>query len=417
MLKKIGAITAVDALTKLLGYLLLPVYLGLMPKIEFGEFGYLTSAIAYTSLILGLCLYVPFIRNYCAADNDIEKKKIVSTIFIGLVLWLLLVDITFVTLKPFLQGVFENFFEIKIFGSIKYYLFIGAINSAIVLLYCYALLMARKTTSEMAFYLLVKFLTFTGISIFFIYANPWGKDTVVNRLLGTVVAEFLITIAYVLFKFISYFSWLFDRNVFFANLRIAIPLIPAALISLFTAVIDRRLIAQYHGMADLANYNLALQALAPVQMLMSAVQVAWAPHLFSIKNNRDALQQSMRLIWISLFVMVVATLLITFSVYAAIQLKYISFEYDKVPLVILFASFGAIASALVQLNNNMFVQLEKTSFQFGISLFLLTLNWALNIYWVPSYSIYGAAASAAISNGFCLIAGLYLLKKLVKRQA
>ena len=277
--------------------------------------------------------------------------------------------------------------------------------------------MARKTTSEMAFYLLVKFLTFTGISIFFIYANPWGKDTVVNRLLGTVVAEFLITIAYVLFKFISYFSWLFDRNVFFANLRIAIPLIPAALISLFTAVIDRRLIAQYHGMADLANYNLALQALAPVQMLMSAVQVAWAPHLFSIKNNRDALQQSMRLIWISLFVMVVATLLITFSVYAAIQLKYISFEYDKVPLVILFASFGAIASALVQLNNNMFVQLEKTSFQFGISLFLLTLNWALNIYWVPSYSIYGAAASAAISNGFCLIAGLYLLKKLVKRQA
>jgi len=382
-----------------------------MPKIEFGEFGYLTSAIAYTSLIFGLCLYVPFIRNYCAADNDIEKKKIVSTIFIGLVLWLLLVDISFIALKPFFQDIFEKFFEIKIFGSIKYYLFIGAINSGIVLLYCYALLMARKTTSEIVGYLLIKFFILTSINILCIYANLWGKDTVVNRLLATVVAEFLITIAYFSYKFISFFSWFFDRGVFFANLRIAIPLIPAALISLFTSVIDRRLIAQYHGLADLANYNLALQALAPMQMLMSAVQVAWAPHLFSIKKKKDALERSTRLIWISLGVMCLMALIISFAVYFAIHEKFISEDYDSVPMIILVASVGAIANALVQLNNNMFVQFDKTTMQFFLSLLLLSLNWTFNIYLVPIYSSYGAAMAAGVANTLVLVIGLRLLHK------
>jgi O-antigen/teichoic acid export membrane protein len=417
LLKKIGAITAVDALTKLLSYLLLPVYLGLMPKIEFGEFGFLTGALGYASMILGLSMYVPFIRNYCAVESELEKLKLVSTIFTSLLAWIVFIDILLIVLKPLLLEAFAHFFEITVFADKKYYLVILAINSGIASLYCYSLLMARKTTREIIIFTLIKFFVLTMFNLLILYTDPWQQDTVVNRLLSTVVAELAITLGYVATTFRPYLKLTLDQKLLKSNLLIAIPLIPSALVGLFIAVIDRRLIAQHHGLADLANYNLAIQALVPIQMLMSAVQVAWAPHLFSVKDNCDALRQSMHLIWIALAIMVVATLIIFLIFYFAIYVQFISFEYKQVPFIILFASIGVIFGSLIQLNNNMFVQLAKTELQLWVAIFMLIVNWSMNLYLVPIYSSYGAAMSAGASNVLALAFGLYLLNKTLKRES
>jgi O-antigen/teichoic acid export membrane protein len=388
-----------------------------MPKIEFGEFGFLTSALSYASLILGLYLYVPFIRNYCAAESESEKQDIVSTIFISLVIWLVFIDVFLIVLKPLLFEGFAKFFEITASADKKYYLVILAINSGIASLYCYSLLMARKTTREIIVFTALKFAVLTIFSLLILYTNPWQQDTVVNRLLSTVIAELAITLGYVLTIFRPYLQLMLDRKLLRSNLFIAIPLIPSALIGLLIAIIDRRLIAQHHGLADLANYNLAMQALVPIQMLMSAVQVAWAPHLFSIKNSHDALKQSVHLIGIALAIMVAATLMIFLAIYSAIQAQFISIDYEKVPFIVLFASIGAISSALAHLNNNMFVQLAKTGLQLLIAVFFLVVNLILNIYLVPEYSSYGAAMSAGVSNILALVVGLYLLHKTVKKEA
>jgi O-antigen/teichoic acid export membrane protein len=415
LLKKIGAITAVDALTKVLGYLLLPVYLGLMPKVEFGEFGFLTSALTYASLILGLYLYVPFIRNYCALDCEAKKQELVSTIFISLLTWLLLIDILFIIFKPLLIERYAIFFEITISIDAKFYLTILLINSGIAMLYCYSLLMARKTTSEIIVFTVLKFAVVTILNLSLLFNNPWQQDSVFNRLLSTAIAELAVMLGYVFTIFRPYLKLSVNSNLLQLNLRIGIPLIPSALMGLFIAIIDRKLIAQYHGLADLANYNLAMQALAPIQMLMSAVQVAWSPHLFSIKNNREALAKSVRLMTVALIVMIAGALSIALAIYLAISSSLISAEYKEVPIIILFASVGSIAAALFHLNNNMFVQLGKTGIQLVITLLLLGSNWMLNLILVPSHSSYGAAVSAGISNVFALAIGLFFIYKTVNR--
>jgi len=91
MLKKIGLISIANAVTSLGGYLLLPIYLSLMTQEEFGEFSFIVSVMGSLSLLVGLSLYVPFIRNFCAdTSNDLTRSELVSTIFNSLLFGYLL---------------------------------------------------------------------------------------------------------------------------------------------------------------------------------------------------------------------------------------------------------------------------------------------------------------------------------------
>ena len=62
MLKKIGLISIANAITSVGGYLLLPVYLGLMTQKEFGEFSFIVSVMGSLSLLIGLsCMFHLFV--------------------------------------------------------------------------------------------------------------------------------------------------------------------------------------------------------------------------------------------------------------------------------------------------------------------------------------------------------------------
>jgi O-antigen/teichoic acid export membrane protein len=416
LLKKIGSITVADILTKAFGYFLLPVYLGLMPKLEFGEFGFITSALSYMALILGLYLYVPFIRNYSALENDVNKQELVSTIFVSLLIWLITIDILLLALKPLLIEPFAHFFEIRISIDNKFYLTVLLLNSGIAMLYCYSLLIARKSTREIVVFTILKYVVVTIFTLVLIYTDPWDQDSVFNRLLSTAIAELIVMLGYVVFLFGSYLNLSINVTLLRASLRVAIPLIPSALMGLFLAIIDRRLIAQHHGLGELANYNLAMQALAPINMVMSAILMAWAPYLFSIKNNREALAKSVRLMTAGLVIMTLAGALISFAFYLGVALKFISVDYRGVPLLILSASIGVIASALVHLNNNMFVHLGITGIQLANTALLLIVNWALNLILIPNFYSFGAAISAGISNILALALGLLFLYKVINKN-
>lgn len=412
MLKKIGAITAVDALTKVLGYLLLPVYLGLMPKVEFGEFGFLTSALTYASLILGLYLYVPFIRNYCALNCESKKRELVSTILLGLLIWLLLINIPLIALKPLLIEIFSHFFEITTLVDEKYYLSIVLINTGIAMLYCYSLLMARKSTKEIVVFIVIKFAVATIINLSLLYINPWQQDSVLNRLIGTAIAELAVMLGYVFTIIRPYIKLSVNKILLKSNLRIAIPLIPSALISLFVAVIDRKIIAQHHGLAEVADYNLAMQALAPIQMLMSAVQVAWAPHVFSMVDASHLLRQSIRLMLITSIVMFASAIAISFAVNISISYGFISKIYINVPGLMLLLSIGVIIGSLTHVTGNLFIYFKKTNWMLLVSFVALVCNLVANVLLVPLFSTVGAATSLAISNAILLALSWFAINRM-----
>ena len=90
-------------------------------------------------------------------------------------------------------------------------------------------------------------------------------------------------------------------------------------------------------------------------------------------------------------------------------------EYNSVPKIIIYASFGVIASSLIHLNSNMFVHINKTHYQLFVGVIILAINWIVNILLIPQYSFYGAAIAAGVANTIGLIVGLGLLYIILRR--
>jgi len=416
LFKKIGIVTFADAITKGIGFLIIPVYLGLMPQHEYGEYSFILSFVGPFSLIIGLSVYVPFIRNFCVDNADIStQEELVSTVFISLFLWLIVVNLLLFFFKSFLLDFYTALFHISEFVDIKYYLILLLLNTGIILLYCYSLLIGRNSTKEIVVFTITKFI-FTSISsILFLYFKVLGNESVLNRLFGIFIAEFIVAFTYIIFYVKPYISFEINSTILKAQLKSALPLVPAGLLSLFIVMIDRTLITEHHGLEELASYNLAMAAMMPIHMLMSATQVVWAPHLFSLNSNQLALKQTINIMKISFFVMSAGVAVASALLHLAINYGFISQEYNSVPKIIIFASFGVIASSLIHLNSNMFVHINKTHYLLFVGIIIVAINWIVNILLIPQYSFYGATIAAGIANTIGLFVGLGLLYIILRR--
>ena len=417
MLKKIGLITITNIIIAAVGYLLLPIYLRLMTQEEFGEFSFIISIMSSFSLILSLSLYVPFIRNYCADEtDDLMRSNLVSTVFNSLFIWLIIIDLFLLLAKPLIIDIYIGFFNISNFANEKYYLVLLSLNTGGILLYCYSLLMAKKNTRAIITFTLSRFIFVSASSLIFIYFNFLGQESVINRLFGVFIAELLVTLAYLLIYVIPNISLRINLLLLKDQFKIALPLIPSGLIGLITVAFDRGLITEHHGLKELANYNLAMMALVPMHMVMTATQVAWAPHLFSLKDPKSAMRQTIKIMKIAFLLMIISAPLLSFAIYLALIYNFIGAEYSVVPKIIIYASIGVIALVLLQLNNNMFVYLKKTKYQFGIGLMILIINLSVNILLIPNYSFYGATVAAGLANLTGLGVGLFLLIRMTKNK-
>ena len=417
MLKKIGLITITNIIIAAVGYLLLPIYLRLMTQEEFGEFSFIISIMSSFSLILSLSLYVPFIRNYCADEtDDLMRSNLVSTVFNSLFIWLIIIDLFLLLAKPLIIDIYIGFFNISNFANEKYYLVLLSLNTGGILLYCYSLLMAKKNTRAIITFTLSRFIFVSASSLIFIYFNFLGQESVINRLFGVFIAELLVTLAYLFIYVIPNISLRINLLLLKDQFKIALPLIPSGLIGLITVAFDRGLITEHHGLKELANYNLAMMALVPMHMVMTATQVAWAPHLFSLKDPKSAMRQTIKTMKIAFLLMIISAPLLSLAIYLALIYNFIGAEYSVVPKIIIYASIGVIALVLLQLNNNMFVYLKKTKYQFGIGLMILIINLSVNILLIPNYSFYGATVAAGLANLTGLGVGLFLLIRITKNN-
>jgi O-antigen/teichoic acid export membrane protein len=417
MLKKIGLISIVNALIAAAGYLLLPVYLRLMTQEEFGEFSFIIVVMSSLSLIISLSLYVPFIRTFCAdKSSDLIRSELVSTVFNSLFIWLIIVDLFLLSAKPILIEIYIGFFDISNFADEKYYVVLLSLNTGLILLYCYSLLMSKKNTQAIIVFTLSRFIFVSASCLTFIYFNLFGQESVLNRLIGVFIAELLVTLTY-LFTYVRPFIHLkINLLVLRDQFKIALPLIPSVLIGLFIVAFDRGLITEHYGLNELANYNLAIMALGPMHMVMTATQVAWSPHLFSLRDPKNAMRQTIKIMKIALFLMIISVPLLSLTIYLALIYNFIGSEYSVVPKIIIYASIGVMAIILIQLNNNMFTYLKKTKYQFLIALIILSINLIVNILLIPKYSFYGAAVAAGLANWTGLGVGLFLLIRMTKND-
>ena len=396
MIKKISLITLTDIFSKALTYLLLPLYLGIMPKEEYGEYTFYFSVVSPISITLSLSLFVSFIKNFCSANNFIKKRLIVSTIFNSIIIWLIILTFIVLIFTPIISHELGYIFGSTKFIKIKFLLLSGIIINAIFALFIYSLLIARNYTSEICFYIFLKFFVTAFLSLFILYSDFILVDTVLDRLLGFFIADTLLNIGFGFYLLRQYLMLRINKIIFFYNLKLALPLVPMSIISIAMILIDRKFILFYHGLSDLADYNLTFQILLPLQVIMSALQVVWAPHIFKIQDLNQAFKKTLRVAYLACFFMFLGVIGLWLLIKITLYLNLITDSYKNIPQLILFGSIGMMSLSLMHLFNNLFVHLNKTVPLLILSVFIAILFFIISFYLIPIYSSVGAFISMGI---------------------
>lgn len=404
LFKKIGLITIVDIATKVSAFIILPFYLGLMPKSEFAEFTFIQAALIPLGLTISLSLYVPFINFLSNNEKIFNYQDIVNSVISFLFIWLSIILILFILLKPILISELGKFFSIDAYLSLKYYTIFFLVITNTFTLYLYSLVISRKKNYETVIFLLLKFIFANLFSLIFIYFEINSSDTSLNRFSGMLFSELILIGVYYFHLINRYIALGINWKIISKLFRTAMPLIPSGIIGLCMVLIDRKYILNYHGSEDLADYNLAMVILMPIQMLMASVQTIWAPYLFSIDNTIKSYRNTfnMSLFYFVISIFAVAGAYILFKI--ILNFKIIDSIYFNVPGIILFLGAGVSFMSILQLLSNLFVRLEKTEFQLIVSLVILIVFFVLNNLLVPSFSAVGAAIALSISYfvGFIL---------------
>src|SRR3989338_9369087 len=166
-------------------------------------------------------------------------------------------------------------------------LFFAALN---LVLYSHALIFQRATI--IVKYNTLKFFLGNGVALAFIYIGLGYSDTSLDRLAGVALGEAFLFVITFIWLSRSCWEWQIDFPYLNRALKLGLPIIPGSIAALITSLSDRYFITAYYDASYLAEYNLALQFLTPVQMIMIGAQTVWAPHVFSLKEGRDAHRQS-----------------------------------------------------------------------------------------------------------------------------
>ena len=402
-LKKISIVLTIDIFTKFLSLIILPLYLNYMPKIEFGEFGFLFTSAVTASTLMSLNLYVIIIRDLSKNLSFLTKKKIFST----LIVFITIFNIFFLLLTLFLEYNFytvSNFYGILNFKLEKIIFTLLIVFFNVISLFQYSLILSRKRAFEICVYIFFKFAFANFISLYFLISFNTHFDTVFLRLLGILSAEIILFffIQFLIKK--NFISFYFDWTYLKSKIYITSPLILSTFISLIMINIDRKILQIHYGNLYLADYNLVYLLLLPLAMIVSSIQSIWSPKLFSIKNYLLAFKETHTLLkYIFIFLLFIGAS-IYLVIYFSFKIKFINTSYYNVLPLFLAMVPGTIFGVLINFLDGLNLYLNKTHYKLIVTLVIAIIFSVLCIMLIPNYNYFGVAGALFIANliGFTL---------------
>jgi O-antigen/teichoic acid export membrane protein len=265
----------VGILPSIVGFLLLPFFLTVIPAEQYGIYVLINSFSTILGVIMGLKLESAY-RVFFFEQND--KKK-----YLGILFTSILMSSTLISLVTILFG--DLLFK-KVFGAdVKFFpygllavinIFIGSIN----ILYAIDCQNREKRKAYVWYALAASFLSisiqYLGIIVF-----KHGILSFFVAALITGVVQFGYILSTGKFTIIK-----IERSIINESLRYSLPLIPFLFLLTAEQQIDRFFLKKYHSLELLGIYALLLTASGFFSVLINSLDNALRPRLFqSLKMN------------------------------------------------------------------------------------------------------------------------------------
>jgi O-antigen/teichoic acid export membrane protein len=406
----------VDALVKISGFALLPVYLKLLTQEEFGLYGYLLAMVGYLATLLNGGLYLIQSKLYFKYP---EAQRGSVTYTISITLLCILGGITCVLVlfgfdKGFFLMLFKHPFDYSLF---RLPLLTGVVVTAYGLMITHYYL-ASGNIRKLQLFNLLRSLVIHALVIVLLYSQPQINGAYI-RVAVSFYAELGIT---ALFAALIYQSidLKFDWSIAKKALRQTFPITIYIVFSLIIFLSDRFYIERMGSLKDLAVYNLAWALAGIIPFISSSIHSIWLPELLK-ESEQSLIWSKARSMGLKLLVgFTLISICIMGLVKVLLLLSIINKKYEEVLPILPIVLLGAMLLSIFQLVFNYLLSVSRIHILIYIGLGVAILAvWGTPVF-VLQWGVYGAAISMVVLNVGLLVPSLmacsYLYRHSTKQK-
>lgn len=384
LLKSTAILMIAKISTQVVSFLLLPLYTALLTTSEYGEIDVYTSLAMIIIPFLTLQLEMGLFRFFITAEDEDEKRSIISTSFIIIAIDLSVVSIVYL--------VIANIVTFKYSGYLYGYYLSLTINAV--------LLQVCRAEGNNKAYGFASFLASSigvALNALFIAGFHWKVEGI---LLATIIAQNMSSI-YMLFrtKAYNYFSAKdFNKQIGGKLLNYSVPLIFNQISSWVINYSDRFIILYFWGTALNGIYAVSNKFSNITSTFFGVYNVAWTENVVRSLKDKDNVSYISKVFKVTfdLYMILITGIINLLPFFYDLLINEKFFEaYYHVPILLLGMFFSGMAATL----GSIYIAYNKTR-NVGITTTLAAVtNIAIHLALLRTFKLYAASISTLIAFG------------------
>ena len=406
---------SVDALVKLSGFLLLPIYLRLMTQAEYGFYNYLLSIVSTIAIILNFGFYAgqsKYVHDYRGAK---ARGSVLFTVQAMVLMGLALV------LAPiYLAGLDGAIFRFVLKPEVDYAtyrmpLLMAILASVLSFMFTNYLLSTEKVRKVQVLNV-VRLIAFNGLIVLALYLVPADKAKL----------RFILNYGFELVLILGFLHVLvrelwprFSPMVARKTLVLGLPLMINAVVGIFVNFGDKFFLQKHGSYESLSLYFLAFSIASLVVFVYTSFQNIWLPLLLKEQDFEKAMRESRKVAIVSLGGLLGLCVAMYFATWIALLLHVFPDKYWGVLRVLPLVLLAQWLSCWVTYIGNYIVYFGKTFFVAIFGALWGGASVLLNSQVIPRWGVIGAACVLCFINFSYLTTYFTIVRKAIqeRRQA
>ncbi len=378
---------------KLVGLVLIPVYTDIrfLSKDDFGALGILEASSMLIVALLGLALTQALTRWYW--DKKYLEKQ--ASVFFTVLVFLTVLSVLVVSALFSFTGYFSQIlFKVPDYSRLILLMLISSVLMVISQVPL-TLLKLQSKPGLYSFSNVSKLIVTLALTIYFVVYEKRGLEGIFEAQIIGNIFFFMLLSGYIY----KNMKLCFEYRILLEMFSFSFPLVLGSVSGILLATFDRYTLNYMSGLQDVGVYSLGFKIANAVKLLVvTSIQLAISPMIFKMMDKEGNKRFYSKIMTYSGFV--VMTVILTISLFSVEIVKVFSSNifywrsHTVIPVISLSIFFGMLKDASVT-----GLQITKKTKVIGVVILLIAiLNLGLNIAFIPSMNIMGAAFATLISQ-------------------
>ena len=393
--------------TKLVGFILLPLYTDYLLPAEYGILNILQIILQILIGVFGFNLPTAMMRWY-AGENDTKRKN--SIIFSAFLSTTIIAFLLSFILIPFNENFSLQIFSTGQFSSYFLFMFLAASAGIISNVPLNVIRLKEMPT----FYVILTTLKFTVIVLLNIYFVAYAKMGVEGIMISELVGSLFVVI-FSMPVILKDSNFLFDVKILKEMFAYGFPLVFSTTFSFMLTLGDRFIIEYFYDLSSVGIYSMGHKVASVMNMLiLQSFQLGFLPLAYKKLGTPNDKRYFSKVLTYYTTALAFAALGISMFGKEIIEMFARNEEYWLSSVVVPIIAFAFVIKGIQYNFSLCFHYAKKTMYVTAIIIVTAFFNIILNFILVPSFGFIGAAYSLLISFILMMFLSYYFGQKIYR---